>query len=535
MQLDRPIRLLRCAASVFLLALTALACAVTTEDIDTWMGTVRGPGKIVAVLLADKYSDELRIHAGLALVRMERSDVDGISELQAALRRLDADTRRRIVDGMTPGLLALMRGEGQPHTEGGPPPPLEVRAKDASFLVLQYASPEQQHQLTRGVVGWFVADFNGRSLAGNFSAEQIVRQLGAPAATQLVDAMSARIPQEALVKIAELIAALGDDATKQRAGQRLVEIEREMESPEFERWLTERVRQQLQREGQAVDEARVAMAVRVNREQFILQGALPAMHHLASQPMVAARLLEIAMDTTTPGQPGEDRRVAALQALEGHVRPEQVQPLVQLALNPQTPVRVRDYAFDRIADSRDRSVIPQLWPAATSPDSAGNRWRLRWRVGSLILTLGGRDVVQEWLNRLPATRDVAYAREELHGYADRLAAMRPVPTEIMTQQLGSTDWWDRAIALYYFERNGTEADLPRIQALTTDPTPTRGEHWEEHNTIGKIAQDVVTAIRERVSTGASGSGGGGAAPRSAGGEAAPAGGSTAGAGGGTSG
>ncbi|MDQ3033640.1 MAG: hypothetical protein M3Y87_14575 [Myxococcota bacterium] len=500
-----------------LAALALVACAVTAEDIDTWTGTVRGPGKIVAVLRADKYADDLRVHAGLALVRMEpRQDVEGVTELQTALRNIEAvETRRRIVDGMTPGLLALMRGEGQPQAEEGPPPALQVRAKDAAFLVLQYASPEQQSQLTDGVVGWFVEDFNGRSLAGNFSAEQVVQQLGAPGAQRLVEAMSARIPQQALVKIAQLISTLGTAETKQRAAERLVAIEREMESPEFGEWLATRVRTQLASGGGTVDEARVQAAVELNREQFITQGALPAMHHLAEQPSVSNRLLEMATAGTN-----EDRRVVALQAMEGHVRADQNAPLLALAIDQQTPTRVRDYAFDRIADSRAREAIPQLWPMATSADSA--QWRQRWRVGVLILTLGGPDVVAEWLTRLPGGRDVQYAREELAGYATRLAAMRPAPDSLMLAQLASPNWWNRAIALYYFQRQGTESHLARIQAMASDPTPTRGEHWEEHATIGTIATDVVSAIRERMSGAAGGgaAGGGAAGGGAAGGDAA---------------
>lgn len=492
------------------------ACAVRTEDIDTWRGTVRGPGKIKAVLLSDRYADELRVHAGLALVIMEpRPDVEGVNELQSALRQLDETTRRRIVDGMTPGLLSLMRGEGEEQqTEDGPPPALQVRAKDASFLVLQYASPEPQGQLTDGVVGWFVQDFNGRSLAGNFSAEQVVRQLGAPAAERLVDAMNSRIPQQALVKIAELIAALGTSDTKTRAAARLVEIEREMEGAEFGAWLGERIRTQLGSSGGTVEQARVDAAVALNREQFITQGALPAMHHLADQASVSNRLLEMATVATNP----EDRRVVALQAMEGHVRADQNTALLALALDQTTPARVRDYAFDRIADSRSRDAIPQLWPLATTTDAA--QWRQRWRVGSLILTLGGPDIVPEWLGRLPSGRDVAFAREELHGYATRLAAMRPEPDALMTAQLASPNWWNRAIALYYFEDRGGESDLARIQQMTGDTTATRGEHWEEHDTVGKIAQDVVTAIRERMTRGAAAgagaTGAAGAAPAAGG-------------------
>lgn len=362
-----PLRPLREALVALCVALVATACAVTEADIEAWKTTVRGPGKIVAVLLADKYSDALRVRAGVALVEMERGDVDGVRELQGALRQLPDETRRRIVDGMAPQLVEMMAGRGPaagapqgPTSSGDPAAPasIQVRAKDASFLVLQYASPPVQLQLTDAVVGWFVEDFNGRSLAGNFSAEQVIRQLGSPAASRLVEAMSARLPQQALVKIAELIAQLGDDATKARAGARIVEIEQEMESAEFGNWLGERLRQQAASSDpprQLTDEM-VARGVAFNREQFIITGALPAMHHLAGQPPVAARLLTIAQQpSTTPEL--ENRRVTALQALEGNVQPGQTAPLLALALDATNPDRVRDYAFDRIADSRDRSVI----------------------------------------------------------------------------------------------------------------------------------------------------------------------------------
>jgi hypothetical protein len=201
--------------------------------------------------------------------------------------------------------------------------------------------------------------------------------------------------------------------------------------------------------------------------------------------------------------------------MEGHVRADQTTVLLALAMNQSNPMRVRDYAFDRIADSRSREVIPQLWPLAANPDKA--QWRQRWRVGALILTLGGPEVVPEWLGRLPAARDVEYAREELAGYATRLAAMRPAPDALMLTQLSSPNWWNRAIALYYFERQGNESHLARLGTMAGDSMATRGEHWEEHNTIGKIATDVMTAIRERMAAGstpaagAAGAGGGGAA------------------------
>ena len=486
------------------LALIATACAVTDADIEAWKGTVRGPGKIVAVLLAEKYSDSLRIHAGLALVEMERSDVDGIAELQGGLVQLPEETRRRIVDGMTDGLIQMMNGQGAaggaPTNVGDAPPPIQVRGKDAAFVILQYASPAQQSTLTDAIVGWFVTDFNGRSLAGNFSAEQVIRALGAPAASRLVEAMNARLPQQALTKIAELIAQLGDTPTKARAGERVVAIESEMESAEFLTWLGERLTTQ----AAASDPPRTLTAEQIdrgatfNREQFIVSGALPAMHHLGDQPVVAARLLVIAQQASiTPEQ--ETRRVAALQALEGHVQPGQAATLLALALDPAQPNAVRDYAFDRIADARDRGVVPQLWPVATQAAATSpTAWRARWRVGTLLLSLGGGDVVNEWFTRLPRGTSERYAREELHGYAERLAQVRPAPTTLMRTKLASTVWFEQAIALYYFERVGTEADLVAIQALTSSTTPTVGDNWADHATMGAIATTAVTTIRERM-------------------------------------
>jgi hypothetical protein len=494
-----------------LIALVLASCAVTEVDIETWKGTVRGPGRIVAVLSAPRYHDELRVRAGMALIEMERSDVDGVSELQTAIRNLPEADRTRIVDGMTPSLLQLMRGEGAaasatPVAADDPPSPIQIRAKDASFLLISYASPPFQQQLTDGVVGWFTVDFNGRNLSGNFSAEQVVRQLGAPACGQLVEAMSARIPQAALVQIALLISQLGDAPTKARAAERIVAIEREMEGAEFGTWLTERIRNQATASSRTLTDVQVQTAVELNREQFITLGAMPAMHQLADQPVVVTRLLEIAQ-IATPTPPTTvaaltDRRVKALQALEGHTPASATQSLLALGLNDATPTGVRDYAFDRVADSHDRTIIPQLWPLATQVNAENDHaiWRVRWRVGTLLLTLGGADVVTEWFTRLPVGEHIRYAREELHGYAERLAQIRPEPTATVRAQLASADWAHQVIALYYFDRAGVEADLPSIQALTTSTTPTHGDHWEEHATIGTIATDAVAAIRERAAS-----------------------------------
>lgn len=497
------------AAVLGFLAATAVAssaCKVTEADVEVWKGTVKGPGKIVAVILADKYDDALRTRAALALVEMERQDVEGIAELQRTLQRLDEGTRQRIIDAMVPQLEQHMKGQGaaQAGAPGGTgaPTALQTRSKDAAFLVIALASPATRLKLTQSIVGWYAEDFNGRSLAGNYSAEQVVRALGTPAATVLVDALTSRLPKEAVVKLSELIGQLGDPATKQRAGERLVQIEREIEAPEFIAWLSSVVRDQLKQNAPnaPVDDARVRQIAELNRENYINDGALPAMKQLASIPAVTERLLEIAESPGVDDKMAE-RRKRALLALEGNVNRSHLPRLLAIALNTQTPIAVRDNAFQRIGDIKAPEAIPQLWALVSDPGTDDTAQRIRWVASSIVLQTGGTAIVTEFLAKLPSGAAVRYAPEELTEYAKILGQLTPPPTEIMRAQLGSPDWWDRVIALRYFERKGTAADVAQLERLRADAAVVSGPGWEEGFTVGKVAESAIAAMRERLGQG----------------------------------
>src|SRR5688572_29019056 len=111
MQSDHSRRLsFRTLGTYLLLALLASSaeCKVTSADIDTWKGTRKGPGKMVAVMLADKFELPLRTYAALELVEMERQDVDGVAEMQRAIQKLEPETRAKIVESLADGLIELM-------------------------------------------------------------------------------------------------------------------------------------------------------------------------------------------------------------------------------------------------------------------------------------------------------------------------------------------------------------------------------------------------------------------------------------------
>jgi len=493
MRSDRDHKSPLCASWLLALALLSFsgtACKVTNADVDAWKGTRKGPGKMVAVMLAGKFDLPLRTYAALELVEMERQDVDGVTEMNRAIQKLEPETRLKVVEGLADGLIAVMKKPADKASSDGGPPPHQVRAKDAAFLLVPSASPTVREKLTQAVVGWYTEDFNGRSLSGNFSAEQVVRGLGAAAARSLVDALDAKLPQQALIKLAELIGQLGDSASRQRAGQRLVQIEREMEGAPFLEWLKSQINDQIKQSGGVPDANRIAKAAELNRESFIGNGVLPAMKYLADQPDVIKRLLEIASHKDPKLT---DRRTRALQALEGKLGPEHVDQVLALALDSSNPVPVRDYAFDRVGDIRSPKALVSMWPLLQSEDQ-----RLRWRAGELVLAIGGSSVLNDFFAKLPSAAGVSYEPEELDGYAQRMAQMSPAPRDIALAQLQSADWWDNVIALNYFQRKGTEADVVLMEPLTRNATAVKGKRWDKGDTVSKVAERAIAGLRERL-------------------------------------
>jgi hypothetical protein len=491
-------------------------CKVNSDDVQQWKGTVKGPTRLVAVIGSDRYSQDLRTEAALAIVEMDRSDVDALALLKGALDDLrgdDATVSEAIVGGMIPRLEALL--SEHPDEAANGPDPAQVRAKDAAYMVIPYAPEDARDALVRSVVGWYSADFEGRSLAGDYSAEQVTRALGAKAAGMLVDTLHEQMPPQAMVKIAEIIGEDGDDETKERAGKRLVAVEKQMEKAAFVKWLAVRIRESIEVSGEKVDDKRVNALALYNRENYINQGALPAMHHLGDQNVVATRLLAIA--DTKPGASDAEawvvrlnaRRATALKALEGHVTRPHLNRLLSIALDSSNSIDVRDYAFDRVGDIRSRAAIPRLWPLVERPGctaascSANDKLtkRLRWRAGELVLSLGGVSTIEQFAQRLPAIVGIQYEPEELEGYATRMSQMTPPPTSTVMTLLDSQQWWNRVVALRYLERRGGEAEVPAMNRLMSDEGEVAGEGWSELNppvkTVGQVADAAIKALRTR--------------------------------------
>ncbi len=466
--------------------LILVGCAVKSQDIQKWKTTVKGPGKLAAVVGADKYSTELRAEAALALVELNRADVDGVAELLRAFRRIEPEDKRAIIARMVPDLEErLTQGEVKLGEE---PDVDEVRAKDAAFILLPHTDEETRKTLSQALITWYAKDINGRSLSGSASSDQVIRAIGPPAAPVLLEAMNQEMPPEVLVKVAEAIAAVGSGEQKQQAAKHLLEIEKSVREPAYVSWLEQEIVKQLSEDQkqQKLDESRLRRAAIYNQQIRIVNGVLVAMKHLGSEPAVAERLVTIA--STTDKAYSTEEKAAALQALEGHVERKHQDAMLSLALDESKPAQLRDLAFDRLGEVATEGVLPRMWPLfASSADE-----KLRWHVGELILSVGGPESLTRFFRTLsPAS---SYSPEELDGYAARISQMKPLPVATMQQHLSDASWPAQIVSLRFFERHGPKADLAAIAALTGVTTPVRGQGWEEGATVGSEASQAKAVL-----------------------------------------
>jgi hypothetical protein len=479
-------------------------CAIGSDDIQHWKQTQKGPEKILKVMSSDRYPLALRAEAALAMVELDRADVAGLHELGAALDKMASSEPlavEAIVGDVAPRLAVMMKG-----TPGEPATAAQIRAKDAAFRLVSFADASVREKLVDDIVAFFVEDFPSRSLAGDASAEQVARKLGDPAVSRMIAAMSAKMPPEALVKLAELMAELGNAATKQRAGERLVAIEREMESDAYVAWLAQEIRAQ---QPAGTDDARLSVMAALNREKFVNQGALTAMKQLAGEAAVATRLLEVAAQKPAEGAAEQAveiqnaRRSTALLALERNAKPEHLGRLLPIALDAGDSLEVRDHAFDRIGEAGSTEAIAPMWPLVQSNVNQDLPKRLRWRAGELVLKLGGPAVVDEFLAKLPAGPMIEYEPEELAGYAARMAAMTEPPNASMRAAARSGHWARNVIAAHYLADRGEGSDRVLLQQLAGSRLALVGAGWDrldpEQKTVGDVARAASTRLEKRLS------------------------------------
>jgi hypothetical protein len=310
-----------------------------------------------------------------------------------------------------------------------------------------------------------------------------------------VEALNARLPSQTLQQIAQLIQQVGDGETKDAAAERLVAIQREMETDEYVTWIEGEMRSRRSPDAAEISAEQSRQAAVATQNSWI-GGAIVAMKTLAAAQPIANRMLEIAENTSA----SIERRNQALLALDGNAPRSGLQRLLRLATDRQGDPNVRTTALNLISELRDRDALPGLWPLVRLVGASDLEMRERGQATQSALVIAGSDGVAEVLAQLPNGRDAQYRAAELEGYALAISQMNPAPTTVMHTQLSSTHWWARVLGALYLQHAGTEADAARLEALSRDAGATAGPDFADMNTVGKVAEHALTQMRERLSS-----------------------------------
>ncbi len=452
------------------LAFASAGCSITEEDVHRWGSRSQGPRKLVAVLTHAKYPTPLRVEAAMTLVRMKPRGgrpvgLQGNDEfvgLVQALTELPAETRTELLTGVVPQLEeGMLRAPTEPDAADESFP-----YKDAAFALLTHdnggllTDPALRKRLLDALVQWSNTDFVARldDSSQVYSMEQVLRLLKADGVRALTTELQPN--GKKIDVVSRLIRDLGDDATKLEASRRLVEVARDVDSPDW-----------LKRKAPAVEAANKASKLTVTPAQFEKQLALYQEEELlrvfssmrsVGQTPATAHLLAYAQDT----EHSEKGRMAALAALEGNLErgnPEHAKILLDLLSNDDTPDPVRDLASRRIGELPRAQVAERLYALFQH-----ERWQVRWVAASLLLRMSAAEHLDEFMKQLGSTKDMALSEplaygpllQDVHGAqpAELVAryADRKQPAQVRLSALG------------YYYAHGTAADLPSLEKYTRD-------------------------------------------------------------------
>jgi hypothetical protein len=502
-----------------------VGCRTTKDDIDRWANTQQGPRKLVAVLTHDKYPLELRVDAAVTLIKMKprggrRVGIQGSDDqpgLIDALAAMPPAERAQVVTKLVPILETEMAKPPPPAAQPGQPPPVDesIPYKDAAFALLTHEGgslvpDEQQRKSMRSaLVNWSMADFATRmdDASQMFGLEQVLRELKAEGVRKVPDLIQPNARK--IDRMSELVAELGDEETRLRASQKLVDIAKAVDS---EQWLKQKA--------PAVESANKASKLNPTPAQFKAQldqyqeeellKVFSSMKKVGKKPVVDYLLGYAQNKNNAP-----KRRASALAALEANLdrsNTAHAEALLKIASSNEEDDSVRDVALRRVGELPRKVVVEKLY----SLFSHGN-WKVRWVAAELVLKMSDTSQLDEFMRNIGRAEGMAISEPLRYGalIGDMKGATKP--QQLVDRYAGTGNPAQvRLSALGFYYNRGTKADVPRVQRYTDDKqrvpeckaeaqecewkcTVSKGGKQEEKeiSTVGDFVEHCVIPAMER--------------------------------------
>ncbi len=465
------------------LGASTLGCSVSESDVHRWETTENGPEKLYAIVTHDKYSWELREDAALSLIHMRPRNGKRIGleylvlgydtpqgKVQGALSVLTEEARKHIVDDIKQKLVDMMQQPppAKPTDGSAAQPDPSIPYKDAAFGLLSHepplASDDAKVALTAALTQWVQTDFESRvdNSSQQFGVEQIMRFLGAPS----VKTLPATIGEASTKndKACQLIADIGDDETRKRAGEALVGLAKLIDSPSW-----------MDKQRALVNEANAKMHATPTPQQISdqlkqyqeqeLEKVFTNMKRVGGRPVV-----EYCLAYAKDKGKSEKMRTDALAAIENRMDknvPADFQTVFDIIRDGANPDAVRGVAMARLGELPKDMIVSKLYTLFED-----KKWQVRLDAAKLILKVISTKDLPDFMRHLPPDAKTKMGLSEPIAYGLTIMAMDPKggpkPRDVLNQYLGSPDLGAKLTyaGSYYQAKKG---DASAVLSMQADP------------------------------------------------------------------
>ncbi len=432
----RPSASALCASALALLILLPACNKPSSDNIQLWKTTEKGPERLHEALADHGTPPRLRAEAAVALVDIGRAE-----EVDTTFQTLPPDDRTEIAKSLEPLYEVAMKD---------PSPDKALAARDALYSLRQFVTPDDQKRIDAALLPVLEADLKaGHLRQGRHSIDKMLTAIGSDSGAMLARVLAE--PDASYGQAADLLGKIGDADAREKGGVALVA-----------RAKSEKPRGKKPEADAAMDKALGAV------------GGPTAIKYLEEKVV----------------GPNKDDAALAVRALQERRDPSVLPFAIKIASDPKGDKIVRDEMFGVIETIGGLEAQRGLLGIISSDKEE----IVRYRAFESALTAGKADAIQPALEAFPAS--AAYKKVDVDDLLVKLIEKLGAPARpALVKTLGSQAPLARMTALMSLEQLGRAPDAAAVEKLADDSTSVKG--FPSGETIGKEAAHVAELLKKK--------------------------------------
>jgi hypothetical protein len=410
----------------------------SSENIQLWKTTQKGPERLHDTLADHGVEPRLRAEAAVALVDIGRAE-----EVDTVLAAASADDRAEIAKTLVPAYEVAMKD---------PAPERALSYRDALYSLRQVMPPDEQKRIDGAILPVLEESLKtGKLRQGRHSLEKMLTAMGADGA-----AMLARLcaePDVPLHQTTELLAKVGDEAARERCGAALV-----------------------------------ARAPKAGDKAGDKDKAHPDLFFKALGTVGGPSAVKFLEGKATGSD--KDEALYATRALGERRDPSVLAFALKVAGDTKADRALRDEMFGVVEGIGGLDAEKGLLAIISSDKDE----IVRYRAFESVLAARKADGIQPALEAFPAS--ASYKKVDVDDLLVKLIEKLGAPARpALVQTLGSRAALARMTAVMALEQIGRAPDAAALEKLQGDSVPIKG--FPAGDTIGKAAAHAADAVRKR--------------------------------------